>query len=139
MNNELVKKTRQQVFTITRQALTDLASVTLEGQSVNMFIGRLNGLEGDQKKEFEDAFKANNAPVVVNSAFDLAEKQQTEIKEAVNKILGSNSQFQFKTTPELISGIELVANGYKLAWSISEYLNSLEKSTEVKEQETPGQ
>ena len=43
-------------------------------------------------------------------------------------ILGTESQFQFKTAPELISGIELSSNGYKLAWSISEYLNSLEKS-----------
>ena len=64
----------------------------------------------------------------MQSAFDLPEKQQTEIKSAVNEILGTKTQFQFKTAPELISGIELTSNGYKLAWSISEYLNSLQKS-----------
>jgi F-type H+-transporting ATPase subunit b len=30
--------------------------------------------------------------------------------------------------PELISGIELIAGGYKIAWSISEYLESVKKS-----------
>jgi F-type H+-transporting ATPase subunit b len=30
-------------------------------------------------------------------------------------------------TPELISGIELTVNGMKIAWSIGDYLESLEK------------
>ena len=55
-------------------------------------------------------------------------KQQTEIKSTVNEILGTKTQFQFKTVPELIGGIELTSNGYKLAWSISEYLSSIQKS-----------
>jgi F-type H+-transporting ATPase subunit b len=58
----------------------------------------------------------------------LPEKQQTEIKSAVNEVLGAKTQFKFNTAPELISGIELTSNGYKLAWSISEYLNSLQKN-----------
>jgi F-type H+-transporting ATPase subunit b len=82
-----------------------------------------------------DAFKSNSNPILVRSAFDLPEKQQNEIKDAVNRILSAAPQFQFKTNPELISGIELSANGYKLAWSISEYLNSLEKSIPVMEKE----
>jgi F-type H+-transporting ATPase subunit b len=35
-------------------------------------------------------------------------------------------QTHFSTSPELISGIELSANGYKVAWSISAYLHSIE-------------
>ena len=34
---------------------------------------------------------------------------------------------QYETTPDLVSGIELTANGQKIAWSISDYLASLEK------------
>ena len=68
------------------------------------------------------------SPILIQSAFDLPEKQQTEIKKAVDEILGTETQFQFKTVPEIISGIEITSNGYKLAWSISEYLNSLQKS-----------
>jgi len=46
----------------------------------------------------------------------------------VNEILEAEPKFQFKTTPEIISGIELTTKGFKLAWSISEYLNSLQKN-----------
>jgi F-type H+-transporting ATPase subunit b len=128
LNHEIMQKTRNEVFAITRKALADLASVSLEEQSGNMFIKRLNELSEEERKKFKDAFQGNKNPVLVRSAFDLPVKQQTEIKDAVNKILGSDTPFQYKTAPELISGIELTANGYKLSWSISEYINALEKS-----------
>jgi F-type H+-transporting ATPase subunit b len=137
LNHEIAQKTRQQVFAITRKALTDLASVSLEEQSANMFIGRLNGLNDEERKQFIAAFKSNANSVVVRSAFGLPEKQQAEIKDSINKILGISAQFQFKTIPELISGIELTSNGYKLAWSISEYLSSLEKNIPEAKKEVP--
>jgi F-type H+-transporting ATPase subunit b len=34
---------------------------------------------------------------------------------------------RFETAPELISGIELTTNGQKVAWSIADYLASLEQ------------
>ena len=136
LNHEIAQSTRQQVFAITRKALTDLASVGLEEQSANMFIGKLKALNEDEKKQFTDAFKVNTNPILVRSAFDLPVKQQDEIKDTVNRILSAAPQFQFKTNPELISGIEISSNGYKMAWSISEYLDSLEKSIPVIEKET---
>ncbi len=137
LNDEIVQKTRNEVFAITRKALTDLASVSLEGQSVEAFVKRLNELSEEEKQKFVEAFQSNSNAVIVRSAFDLPEKQQAEIKDAVNKILKTTPSFQFKTTPELISGIELTSNGYKLAWSVSEYLTSLEKSMPITKKETP--
>ena len=37
------------------------------------------------------------------------------------------SALRFETAPDLVSGIELTANGQKVAWSIADYLASLEK------------
>ena len=37
------------------------------------------------------------------------------------------STLRFETAPDLVSGIELTANGQKVAWSIADYLASLEK------------
>ncbi|MDE2365795.1 MAG: F0F1 ATP synthase subunit B, partial [Betaproteobacteria bacterium] len=34
---------------------------------------------------------------------------------------------RFAVKPDLIAGIELMVNGYKLAWNIADYLASLEK------------
>lgn len=37
------------------------------------------------------------------------------------------SSLQFETAPDLLSGIELTTNGLKVAWSIADYLASLER------------
>jgi len=128
LEHEIAQKTQDEVFAIARKALTDLASVSLEEQSVNVFIKRINDLKTEEKKKFIEAFKSDSDKILVQSAFELHAKQQTEIKNAVHEILGTKSHFQFNIAPELISGIEITSEGYKLAWSISDYINSLQKS-----------
>ncbi len=128
LSQEIEQKVQQEVFSITRKTLSDLASMDLEEQTVRVFIRRLNELKEDEKKQFLEAFKPKSDPILVRSAFDLPSKQKNEIQNTIAEILGTETQFQYKTVPELVSGIELTANGFKLAWSISDYLNSLEKS-----------
>jgi F-type H+-transporting ATPase subunit b len=128
LEHDIVQKTQEEVFAVARKTLKDLASMSLEEQSVNIFIGRLKESKNGEKKKLTEAFKAGSNSILVQTAFDLPSKQQTEIKSTINEILDTRPQFQFKTVPELIGGIELTSNGYKLAWSISEYLNSIQKS-----------
>jgi len=128
MNSDIVQRTQDEVFAISRKTLSDLASAGLEEQSVKIFIARLNELKDDEKKKFIADFKTDQNPVLISSAFDLPVKIHDEIKKAVDHILGPNTKFEFKTAPELISGIELTTKGYKLGWNISEYLSSMEKS-----------
>ena len=128
LEHDIAQKTQEEVFAIARKTLKDLASMSLEEQSVNIFINRLKELKNEEKKKLTDALKSGSDSILVQTAFDLPSKQQTEIKSTVNEILGTKTQFQFKTVPKLISGIELTSNGYKLAWSISEYLSSIQKS-----------
>jgi F-type H+-transporting ATPase subunit b len=46
----------------------------------------------------------------------------------VKAAFGLTQGMQFEVVPTIVSGIELSANGQKLAWSITEYLGALEKS-----------
>ncbi|MEO7485705.1 MAG: hypothetical protein ABIU77_01335 [Ferruginibacter sp.] len=127
-NLEMSEKIQQQVFAITRKALSDIASISLEEQSANTFNKHLKDLKDEEKKQFIDAFKSNSNNILVRSAFELPLKQQGEINDAVNVMLSADTHLQFKTSPDIISGIELSTNGYKLSWSFSAYLNSLEKN-----------
>jgi F-type H+-transporting ATPase subunit b len=136
-NDGIAQKTQEQVFAITRKALRDIASVSLEEESVNTFINRLAGSKEEEKKQFIDAFNSNSNTILVRSAFNLPAKLQDDLSGAVDKVLGNKARLQFKTTPELISGIELTTNGYKLAWSFSEYLRSLAQSIPAKAKEMP--
>ena len=54
--------------------------------------------------------------------------QQKSIETAVKETFAPDAHVQFETAPELVSGIELSTNGHKVAWSIADYLATLEKS-----------
>tara|TARA_R110002051_G_scaffold104456_3_gene177151 strand:- start:20473 stop:21255 length:783 start_codon:yes stop_codon:yes gene_type:complete len=134
-NLEIAQKIQQEVVAIAKKTLTDLSSASLEEQSVLTFIKRINELKEDEKQKMISTLTSRKNPILVKSAFKLSTKLQTEIQQSINAVLDEESQFQFKIAPELISGIELSANGYKLSWSISEYINSLEKSMNDSAQE----
>lgn len=139
LQKDIVQKIQKSVFDISRKALKELASADLEEQIVKLFIGRLVELKDEAKKQFTDAFITTSNPVLIQSAFELQQPQQTAIEKAVNDVLGKKIKFEFKTAPEVISGIELSTNGYKLSWSISEYLASLQNnlSQTIKETTAP--
>jgi F-type H+-transporting ATPase subunit b len=141
-NLEIAEKIQMQVFAITRKALTEIASESLEEQSVGTFIRRLNEAKEEEKKQFIEAFKSNANTILIRSAFDLPVKQQNDISNAIDTILATKATLQFKTVPGIISGIELTTNGYKMAWSFSEYLHSLEenisKAIKTEEQQESG-
>ena len=82
---------------------------------------RGQGSVGDRLQDVESS-------VSVHSAFDLPTAQQTAIESAVKETFAPDAQVQFETAPDLISGVELSANGQKVAWSIADYLSTLEKS-----------
>ena len=116
------------MISITRKTLEDLADASLEEQTIHTFLKKINELKEDEKKKLSSALLSGEGPILVLSAFELSAKQKGNIQQVINDFLGEERGFEFKIGPKLIGGIELSSNGYKLPWSISEYLNSLEKS-----------
>jgi len=121
-------RTQQEVFAIARKALTDLASASLEERMAEIFIRRLKAMDGKAKTGLAEALKAASDPAVVRSAFDLPAEQHAAIQKAIDDTFSGEFRLWFVTEADLIGGIELAANGQKIAWSISEYLTSLEDS-----------
>lgn len=134
---DIAKKTQQAVFSITQKALADLASVSLESQSVTVFIDRLSRLNNEEKRALVAAFQDGKQSVEVQSAFALSASQQTEVRDALTEVLGKSTDCKFTTDPALISGISLKVKGYKLAWNVAEYLTAFEKSISGSKPATP--
>ena len=137
LNDEITRRTRKEVFAIARKTLIDLADAGLEERMSEVFIGHLRGLDDEKKKHLVTAITTSPSPVVVRSTFLLAPPLQKEIQQALHQTISPDIKTHFETVPELISGIELSADGHKIGWSINEYLNSLENSmNELMDQQT---
>src|SRR5580704_13224109 len=126
LDQAITRRTSQEVFAITRKALADLATATLEERMGEVFSRRLRELNGSGKTCIAEALKTSPDPAVVRSTFEVPAEQRAAIQNSLNETFSAEVRVQFETAPELISGIELAGNGQKVAWSIADYLTSLE-------------
>ena len=127
LNQSLSQRVQEEVFAIARKTLAELATVSLEAQMTAALLQRLQALNAKQKSSLQAALASHPSTSVVRSAFELPAAQREAIQNTLNDIMAGDIQLRFETEPELVSGIELVTSGYKLAWSISDYLDSVEK------------
>jgi F-type H+-transporting ATPase subunit b len=139
LRQAISRRTQQEVFAIARKALTDLATVSLEERLGEVFTRRLREMDGKTKDALGEALKAASDPGVVRSAFELPADQRAAIQNALNETFSAEVRIRFETAPDLVGGIELTASGQKVAWSIADYLASMEKSVGdlLKEKDTP--
>lgn len=127
LNQSINNRAKQEVFAIVRKTLSDLATVSLEERIGEVFTRRLREMDEHSKETMGKALKTSSSAALVRSTFELPVDQRTAIQNALNETFSAEISVRYVTTPDLISGIELVANGQSLAWSIADYLSSLEK------------
>jgi F-type H+-transporting ATPase subunit b len=144
LSQAISHRTRQEVFAIARKALTDLAGTSLEERMCEVFARRVREMDDRTKAGFATALKSAalksaSAPAIVRSAFDLPAEQRAAIQSAVNETFAGEIHLRFETEPDLVSGIELATDGQKMAWSIADYLVSMEKVVDelLKEKSKP--
>jgi F-type H+-transporting ATPase subunit b len=139
LNQAISRRTQREVFAIARKALTDLATTSLEERLGEVFTRRLREMDGQTKAGLARALKTASEPALVRSAFELPAEQRALIQNALNETFSAEIHIRFETAPDLISGIELTTNGLKVAWSIADYLVSLEKGVDelLKEKDKP--
>jgi F-type H+-transporting ATPase subunit b len=125
---ELATRVQGEVLAIARKVLADLAGTGVEEHMAELFAKRLRELEGEAKQRLGAGLKDKPGAAVIRSAFPLPAPMQAELQRAVGTMLAAEIQVQFKTAPDLIGGVELEIGGEKVAWSISNYLASLEQS-----------
>jgi F-type H+-transporting ATPase subunit b len=130
LHQAIRQRTQQEVFAIARKALQDLATVSLEERLGEVFTRRLRELNGKAKEALGEAIKTASDPAVVHSTFGLPAEQRAAIQNALNETFSAEVRVQFETAPDLIGGIELTTNGQKVAWSIADYLTSLEEGVD---------
>jgi F-type H+-transporting ATPase subunit b len=139
LNQALSRRTQQEVFAIARKALADLATASLEERMGEVFTRRLRTMNGNAKAGLAAALKTASEPALVRSAFDMPADQRATIQNALNETFAADIHVRFETAPDLVSGIELASNGQKVAWSMADYLSSLEKGVSelLKEKDKP--
>ncbi len=122
---DLSQRIETELFSIMRKAMTDLAAADIQEQFIEVFLQRLSNLP-QEKKEQLGAWLQATPSLQVRIAAEATENSRNKIQERIQKEFGHTFDFHFVVVPELIGGIELMANGQKISWNIADYLATLE-------------
>jgi F-type H+-transporting ATPase subunit b len=131
LEGEISRVAAGEVFDISRKALADLATVSLEERIGEVFTRRLRELDPKSKEALGAALRSSAEPARVKSTFDLGPVQRAAIQNALNEEFSADVRVQFETSSDGICGIELTANGQKVSWSIAGYLSTLERKLDA--------
>lgn len=122
---EFLKTLRDQagdvIESIARKALADLADAELEEQIIQSFINRLKSLDDESRK----ALTKTSGTIQVSSSFALSSDTRSQVTRAIHENIIDNIDVQYTESPELICGIELLAEGRQLSWNVANYLDEL--------------
>ncbi|WP_372591046.1 F0F1 ATP synthase subunit B [Guyparkeria sp.] len=127
LSDEIIRRARDEVMALVRRALADLADADVEEAMARSFIARLRTLDASQTESLAAAVERGGEPVRIRSAFPLSETLREAVRDAVEGVVATRVPLEFETADDVIAGIELVAPGEKLAWSLEEYLHEFEQ------------
>jgi F-type H+-transporting ATPase subunit b len=137
LNQQIVTRTREEVFAIARKTLADLADTSLEERMTEVFLDHLRDLcderrtaQGAASRPAKSAPAARSAavPAIVRSVYEISPGRRAAVEVSVKAYLGADVTVRFETSPDPVTGIELTWDGRKIAWSVADYLTSLSKN-----------
>jgi F-type H+-transporting ATPase subunit b len=140
---ELRRLAGEQIYAIARQVLKDLADKELEDRIAEVLADRIRTLDEAEKTKFRESMKEGNR-VIVQSAYEIPSGARNKLDEAIRRYIETDIEVDYEQSPDIMTGFELRTDGHKLAWSVNDYLNTLEEnfiqalyaeSKEKKEQE----
>lgn len=123
---EVRRRTGEQVVTVSRRVLSDLADADLETRVVRAAVRRLR--EEDAPVAALAAAGADGADgrVEIRSSFPLDDDVRAELDAAVVDRLGVDAGAVRATVdPDLVCGLELVVGGWSVGWSVDDYLDAV--------------
>ena len=116
-----------QIYAIARQVLKDLAGEDLEGRIADVLAYRIEHLDEEEKTKFR-ASMTEGHKVVVQSAYEIPPGARSKLGEAIRRYIETDVEIDYELSPEVMTGFELKTDGHKIAWSVNDYLNTLEEN-----------
>jgi F-type H+-transporting ATPase subunit b len=141
LKHDVLLKSVNEIYAQCRKVISDLAGVELEHLMFDNLIQRLDNVDAEHAIQLTDALVSCNNKVLIRSTFELSIEQLQRLQDCLQAKVAGDAQSQISLTqsqvPELISGLELNLSGWKMPWSVHNYLNELQQHLDSILQLTP--
>ncbi|MBU2878250.1 F0F1 ATP synthase subunit delta [Aliiglaciecola lipolytica] len=131
LQQEVVIKSMQEVYATCRKVLRDLADSDVQNLMFDKLLLQLTIMDSKQHAEIDKAVNSN-LHISIHSTFALSAAQKNTLQQWFIKTYSKDNaeaiKFIYTLNPELICGIEVIFDGWKIPWSAHNYLNLLKES-----------
>ena len=70
-------------------------------------------------------YKTPGQQVTIRSAFEMTDDMKQSVLGALKELTGREVSAKFEVSPELIAGIDMKENNFRVSWNIDSYLDEL--------------
>lgn len=124
---DLRRRVSDEVCSVARRVLTDLADENLERRMVEQFLRRIEQLPDSERQAVDASLHGGQQAIIVQTSHPLNDELQQRITTSLESAFAGTPRLEFEQTDDLICGIALQTNSHKLAWDLRDYLASLEQ------------
>lgn len=115
-----------QLYAVSRRVLKDLADLNLEERIVEVLVERIASMDEQEMRKFSTPV-SQGGQITISCAFDIPEASRKKLDDALKRRLAGDVSVSYERTEDILSGYEMRADGHKIAWSMKDYLDSLEE------------
>lgn len=115
----------RQLYQTVKGVLADLADADMEKQAVRAFVKHLDSLDSEESKSFDELIDNVSGSLMISSSFKIEQNLRKEVESKIRSRTDRDMAFSYKEKNDLLCGIELSANGKKIAWSFDGYLSDM--------------
>lgn len=116
----------QEVFTLARRGLKELADADLEEQILKVFVRRFETLDAAEAGALVASVRDWDREVEIRSGFALSPASREGLSQFLRRHLDDGVDVRFTTAAELICGIELRTHSHRFVWNLESYLEGME-------------
>lgn len=124
--NHLQHETAEQIVVLIETILSDLSDYDLQEQTVNIFLGKLEDLDENEKDRLQNTIdELQTHKAVIYSAFELNGRQKHQITDSLRKITAIELKCEFEVVRELGFGLEVRIGGWNIGWNLKRYIDRI--------------
>jgi F-type H+-transporting ATPase subunit b len=124
--HELRRLAGSQIYSITRRVLKDLADLDLDERIVEILSEKIQAMDDEERRKFREAVSAEGK-ITVQCAFDIPPEARKKLDDVIRRCITNAIDVEYEKSTDMMSGYELRTDGHKIAWSMKDYLDTLEE------------
>jgi F-type H+-transporting ATPase subunit b len=122
---ELKQRAGEEVMRISRRAVSDLADEEFEHRLVEVFVRRLESLEGAEREHLVSAAQGEGA--TIDTPMELSPELRQRTTAAIHRAAGAEVPVEYRADPQSPPGIDLNVGGMRFSWGVESYFDAMEK------------